>query len=99
MALYVMSYTAGRAWIEALRTDKVNHILGLRLNDWTSILVFLGALIWFLRHGGFHAEREGSPYVRDKGTLPENVKHGDTDGGDSAEQAELKPGEAEQPGP
>jgi prolipoprotein diacylglyceryl transferase len=49
-AIYVMGYTAGRAWIEALRHDHANHILGLRLNDWTSIIVFLGALVWFLRH-------------------------------------------------
>jgi prolipoprotein diacylglyceryl transferase len=62
MALYVMGYTAGRGWIEALRTDHANHILGLRLNDWTSIIVFLGGLVWFVRHGGFHAEREPSPY-------------------------------------
>ena len=36
MALYVMGYTLGRVWIEALRTDHANHILGLRLNVWTS---------------------------------------------------------------
>jgi prolipoprotein diacylglyceryl transferase len=34
-ALYAACYTAGRAWIEALRDDHANHILGLRLNDWT----------------------------------------------------------------
>jgi prolipoprotein diacylglyceryl transferase len=62
MALYVMGYTAGRAWIEALRTDPTHHFLGVRLNDWTSLVVFVGALVWFLRHGGFHAEREESPY-------------------------------------
>jgi prolipoprotein diacylglyceryl transferase len=62
MALYVMGYTSGRAWIEALRTDPANHFLGLRLNDWTSLMVFLGGLVWFVRHGGFHAEREASPY-------------------------------------
>jgi prolipoprotein diacylglyceryl transferase len=50
MALYVMGYTAGRGWIEALRHDHANHILGLRLNDWTAIIVFIGGLIWFLRH-------------------------------------------------
>ena len=66
MALYVMGYTIGRAWIEALRTDHANHVLGLRLNDWTSLLVFAGGLAWFLRHGGFRAEREASPY-RDGG--------------------------------
>ena len=63
MALYVMGYTVGRAWIEALRTDHANHILGLRLNDWTSLLVFLGGLVWFLRHGGFRAERDSTPYT------------------------------------
>jgi prolipoprotein diacylglyceryl transferase len=63
MALYVMGYTLGRVWIEALRTDHANHILGLRLNIWTSIIVFILALIWFLRHGGFHAERESTPYT------------------------------------
>ena len=45
-ALYVAAYTAGRAWIEALRSDQANHILGLRLNDWTSIILFVGAVIF-----------------------------------------------------
>ena len=58
MALYVMGYTAGRGWIEALRQDHANHFLGLRLNDWTSVIVFLAGLAWFLRHGGFHAPQE-----------------------------------------
>jgi prolipoprotein diacylglyceryl transferase len=51
-ALYVMAYTVGRLWIEAMRTDEANHILGLRLNVFTSIVVFLGALIYFLRVKG-----------------------------------------------
>ncbi len=42
--LYVAAYTLGRVWIEALRVDDVNHFLGLRLNIWTSILVFAGAV-------------------------------------------------------
>jgi phosphatidylglycerol---prolipoprotein diacylglyceryl transferase len=42
-ALYVAAYTAGRAWIEALRVDEVNHYGGLRLNDWVSLGVFLVA--------------------------------------------------------
>jgi prolipoprotein diacylglyceryl transferase len=62
MALYVMGYTAGRGWIEALRTDHANHFLGLRLNDWTSMVVFFGGLAWFLRHDGFAAQREANPY-------------------------------------
>ena len=63
-ALYVMGYTIGRGWIEALRHDHANHFLGLRLNDWTALIVFVLALAWFLTHGGFHAEREESPYTR-----------------------------------
>lgn len=51
-ALYVMAYTAGRAWIEAMRIDEAEMIFGARLNVWVSILVFLGALIYFLRVKG-----------------------------------------------
>jgi prolipoprotein diacylglyceryl transferase len=51
-ALYVMAYTVGRFWIEALRVDTAHHFLGLRLNDWTSIIVFLGALLYFVRVKG-----------------------------------------------
>ena len=49
-ALYVAAYTLGRAWVEALRVDHANHFLGLRLNDWTSLLVFLAALAVLLWH-------------------------------------------------
>jgi prolipoprotein diacylglyceryl transferase len=51
-ALYVMAYTAGRAVIEYLRIDEANHFLGLRINDWVSLLVFLAALIYFVRVKG-----------------------------------------------
>ena len=55
-ALYVAAYTLGRAWIEALRIDPANDILGVRLNLWTCLLVFLGAVTyivvsWRLRPG------------------------------------------------
>lgn len=51
-ALYVMGYTAGRFWIELMRTDPANEILGVRLNVWTAALVFAGALVYFLRVRG-----------------------------------------------
>ena len=50
-AVYVMAYTAGRAWIELLRIDTVNHVLGLRLNVWVSVLVFVAAAISFMIGG------------------------------------------------
>jgi prolipoprotein diacylglyceryl transferase len=52
LALYVMGYTFGRFWVEALRDDHANRILGMRVNSWVSILVFLAALAWFLRQRG-----------------------------------------------
>jgi hypothetical protein len=47
-ALYVLLYCIGRFWIEGLRIDDANVLLGLRLNEWTSILVGLGALIYLI---------------------------------------------------
>ena len=47
-ALYVAGYTAGRGWIELLRVDPANHILGLRLNVWTSALLFLAAIAYLV---------------------------------------------------
>ena len=47
-ALYVALYCLGRLWIEALRIDAANTILGLRLNIWTAGIVGLGALAYFL---------------------------------------------------
>ncbi|OJF13298.1 prolipoprotein diacylglyceryl transferase [Couchioplanes caeruleus] len=47
-ALYVMAYTVGRCWIEMLRIDDASKFFGVRLNVFTSIVVFLGALAYFL---------------------------------------------------
>jgi len=47
-AVYVAAYTVGRFWIEALRIDPAHTYAGLRLNDYTSILVFLGAVTHLL---------------------------------------------------
>lgn len=43
--LYVALYTTGRLWIEALRIDTAEKILGLRVNIWVSIVVLLLALL------------------------------------------------------
>jgi prolipoprotein diacylglyceryl transferase len=65
MALYVMAYCAGRAWIEDLRIDTVqlNDVLGLRLNVWTSIVLFLAALAYFVISRRRHREREPVVYT------------------------------------
>ncbi len=50
LMLYVMGYTFGRFFVELLRDDHANRILGMRVNSWVSILVFLAALAWFVRN-------------------------------------------------
>ncbi|WP_285724561.1 prolipoprotein diacylglyceryl transferase [Psychromicrobium xiongbiense] len=67
--LYAMYYTAGRVWIEALRIDDAQQItlfgLTTRLNVWTSILVFLAALLIFVVLTVIHRVR------KKRGTLSE----------------------------
>lgn len=46
--LYVAAYTAGRGWIEMLRIESANHVLGLRLNMWTSALLFIPAIVFLI---------------------------------------------------
>ncbi|MFF3372290.1 prolipoprotein diacylglyceryl transferase [Streptomyces sp. NPDC002680] len=59
-ALYAAAYTVGRFWIEYLRVDEAHHILGLRLNDWTALLVFAGAVTYLVtatrRTSGSHGD-------------------------------------------
>ncbi len=43
--LYVLGYALGRLWVESLRIDTANTILGLRLNEWTSIAAIVAALV------------------------------------------------------
>ncbi|MGW2249702.1 prolipoprotein diacylglyceryl transferase [Kitasatospora sp. NPDC001660] len=57
-ALYVAAYTVGRFWTEWLRIDEAHVYFGLRLNDWTSIVVFLGAVAYFVIVGKKRPGRE-----------------------------------------
>lgn len=47
-ALYVAGYTAGRFWIEYLRIDDAHEMFGLRLNNWTALLVFAAAVAYIV---------------------------------------------------
>lgn len=61
--LYVALYTAGRVWIEMLRIDPAEQVLGLRLNVWTSILLGLGAVVAFVVATRRGAPREPTVYL------------------------------------
>nr|AGS49643.1 prolipoprotein diacylglyceryl transferase [uncultured bacterium esnapd12] len=47
-ALYVASYCVGRFWVELLRSDVATHIAGIRINTFTSTLVFIGAVAYLI---------------------------------------------------
>ena len=65
VALYVMAYTAGRGWIEMLRIDDVQmyDVFGLRLNVWTSIVLFVAAAVYFVWSARRHPGRETVVYT------------------------------------
>ena len=52
-ALYVSGYSAARIGEELLRVDPAHHILGMRLNFWVALLLFLGGLAWFAHIQGY----------------------------------------------
>ncbi|GAC1322209.1 MAG: prolipoprotein diacylglyceryl transferase [Mycobacteriales bacterium] len=60
-ALYVAAYTVGRGWIEAVRVDDASRFFGLRLNDYTSIVVFLAAVAYLLATRGRKREETVEP--------------------------------------
>ena len=91
-ALYVATYTVGRAWTEWLRIDPAHHILGLRLNDWTALIVFLAAVTYmYLKRNDTSPERIGGP-VPAGGAEPESP-----DGTEDATEADAGTGEAAGP--
>jgi prolipoprotein diacylglyceryl transferase len=47
-ALYVATYCLGRLWIELLRTDPAETFFGVRINVFTSIIVGLLAVAYFI---------------------------------------------------
>lgn len=59
-ALYVALYCLGRFFVEQMRTDTAEIVLGQRLNVWTAILVGLAGLVMFFVRKG---PRETSAYV------------------------------------
>ncbi len=76
-ALYVAGYTAGRFWIELMRTDPATMVFGLRINVITSVVVFLGAVLYLAlaRHG-----REDPETLHDRASHP--VERADSGSGD-----------------
>lgn len=47
-AVYIMWYTLGRTWIESLRIDYAHEFLGVRINVWVSMTVFVLGAVSFI---------------------------------------------------
>jgi prolipoprotein diacylglyceryl transferase len=97
-ALYVMAYCLGRGWIEHLRIDTVeyNDVLGLRLNEWTSLVLFVGALVYFVVAGRRHPApntREDSVYVEGREPVDEEADLADGEPAE-VEAADVEPADS-----
>jgi prolipoprotein diacylglyceryl transferase len=47
-AMYVAGYCLGRFWVELMRSDVATHIAGIRVNSFTSMFVFIGAVVYIM---------------------------------------------------
>ncbi|MEX1653779.1 prolipoprotein diacylglyceryl transferase [Streptomyces pseudovenezuelae] len=82
-ALYVAAYCTGRGWIEYMRIDDAHHILGVRLNVWTAIIVFLLAVTYFVLSA---KKRPGREETVEPGATDDETESGrETETGDAAE--------------
>ncbi|MFB6789327.1 prolipoprotein diacylglyceryl transferase [Streptomyces olivaceus] len=81
-ALYVAAYCVGRFWIEYMRVDDAHHILGLRLNNWTALFVFLLAVLYIVLSARKRPGREAvvEPGAETLDGAAGNDPDGDTDG-------------------
>ena len=82
-AVYIAGYAAGRFVVERMRIDYAHTIAGLRINEWTSILAFTGAIAFILTNTR-----------RTNNTHPANNTHQESDTPDNAEKRSEQPSEA-----
>jgi prolipoprotein diacylglyceryl transferase len=84
-AVYVAAYTFGRFFTEYLRIDFAHKFLGLRLNDWTSIIVFLIATGLLLTKGRARPDEEAGNEHRVDGKDQKDQPEGPDDHSDEPE--------------
>lgn len=61
-ALYLIIYSSGRVWIESIRIDPSEIILGLRINVWSALIGIAVGLIIFLVQTRRHPGNEPSAF-------------------------------------
>ena len=88
-ALYVAAYCTGRAWIEYMRVDEAHHILGLRLNVWTAVIVFVLAVTYIVISSKVRPGRE--EVVEPGAVEATETAEGAEDAAEGAEDADSGP--------
>ena len=72
-SLYLIWYGIGRAWLEAIRLDPSEIVLGLRINDWGAIAAIALGLVILAVQSVRHTGREPSPYRPGREWLPQGA--------------------------
>lgn len=77
LALYLVWYGIGRAFLETIRLDPAELILGVRVNIWGALFAVLLGVILFTRQGYRHPGLEPSAYLPGKEWEPESAVDSD----------------------
>ncbi len=98
--LYIGGYGLGRLWVEMLRSDAANEILGVRVNIWTSLLAIVGAAaVLAVRGLRRRPDDTDEPYT-DGHVYTEHDEHdAPSDSGDSGDSAQSTEGVTTDPSP
>jgi prolipoprotein diacylglyceryl transferase len=72
-ALYVALYATGRIWIEALRIDDANTLLGLRLNVVVMGVILIGAVVYLVLRRGAGREQQVEPAAQPEPAAEQSV--------------------------
>lgn len=87
IAIYFLGYGIGRGWVEALRIDPANEILGLRINLWLSLALIIGGLAILLWPRSSDSSSEDAVLDLSSGSADEDSAEADDTGDDDSVDA------------
>jgi prolipoprotein diacylglyceryl transferase len=85
-ALYVALYTVGRLAIELIRVDPANEIVGLRVNAWVSILLFVASVAYLVISARRDPGRESADELRVHPIATDELSTDEMSSGDLSEK-------------
>ncbi len=85
IAIYLLGYGIGRLWIETIKIDSVNKILGLRINIWMSGALIIAGLATIFWPGGEKQDQQASESTRGAKDTADTEDADDTEDSDDAD--------------